>query len=136
MAKTKSNVVARLTMTHRDGKQFIVEVCADAGLRDFFRWYRSEKGKRKKSFLRGEHRPYPAKDLKFIAARTIASVKNLDAFAKRVGGPLDNTWTHKQIVSSRIVVYKKVEYKRLLTCPTDQLPGYKPVIFNSYTKEK
>lgn len=127
----KPKVVARLTMTQKDGGLFIVEVCEDAGLRDFFRWHRGQKGKRAKTYLRGEHRPYPAKDLKYIAQRTEKTFKDLDIFARKVGGGRDNTWAGKQIVTCKIVVYKKAAYQKLLTCPTDQLPGYKPVITKS-----
>ena len=132
--KTASNVVARLTITQNQGSQFIVEVCADAGHTDFFRWYGAQKGKRAKKFLRCEPRKLvrkngnlKAQDLEDVAEETKSMYADLMQYAAKFGNN-PRAWDGAQVVQTKVVILKKRLYNSLLTRPVDQLPGYKPIV--------
>ena len=119
-----STLVARLTMTHADGDQTIVEIHNDAGLRDFYRWYRRGKSRRIKYFVRNTGRN-DATDLQALAGRV---AKQFDYLAGQKLAMHASTWTGRKITNTKIIIFKKRQYRRFLECPTDQLPGYRPVI--------
>ena len=98
----KSKPVATLTIRHPDGLLVTVEVSPDAGHNNFFRWYRRPAGSRRREFLRESYRAPGG--LEIIAARCSPGKR------------------------TKITIRNKKLYRQLLSCATDQLPGYKPVI--------
>ena len=99
---TTKKLVATLTIRHPDGLLVTVEVSPDAGHNNFFRWYRRPAGSRRRELFRESYRAPGG--LELIAARCTPDKR------------------------TRITIRNKKLYQRLLSCPTDQLPGYKPVI--------
>lgn len=121
---SKSKVVARLTMTKRSGKKTIVEVHEDAGWSTFYSWYEQD-GRRRKVFLRHSDRnncgnPYRQEPgLEQVAARQEEIFNNL---ARHPNPKHAAFWSMQQIIESRIKVFKKWLYQKLLTCAPDELP--------------
>lgn len=111
MKNSKSKVVARMTITKRgSSKKTIIEVHSDASFKKFYTWY-SQDGRQKKRFIMTSHRgdgitPY---------WRQAFEKPGLDV----LGDSLQDRM--KDIESVQIKVFKKREYKWLLTCAPDQL---------------
>lgn len=107
MAANKT-LVARLTLKHADGFKMLIELHTDAGFNQFYRCYRQD-GRKRKVFTRFDVRQYgigEARDLDVMAAMRMK--------------------TNPQLSGPVIKIYKKREYKRLLTCAPDQLTGGLP----------
>lgn len=115
---TQSEVVARVAMTHQDGSKTIIEVYIDADLQGFYRWYRREKGKRDKHFMRSSHRG-DAANLQVLAERQKQQSERLASSNPKI-------WGGRKIINIKVAVMKIRKYKYFLNCSPDQLPGYCP----------
>lgn len=102
----RSKIVARMTVRKLDDTRITVEVHSDAGHHNFYHWYKG-KGRGRK-FLRHSHRT----DGQALFRHPIG----LEVLAKR--------FPHAKV---KITILRKRLYKRLLTCDTTALPGYKRV---------
>lgn len=122
-----STLIARLTMTHVDGDQTIVEIHTDAGFHDFYRWYRRGKSRRDKLFVRNINRN-DAINLQALAERVTAQFERIANQPKAMHAP---AWTGRKISSFKIIIFKKRQYVRFLACAADKLPGYKPALVRS-----
>jgi hypothetical protein len=107
-------VAARLTLTHRDGSQTVIEVHADAGFQKFYRWYQRAPQADAKHLTRVSMRN-DAADLAEIEARTR---KHFDNLAR---GSMQ--WAARQIVDAKLVVIDAPFYKKLLAASPVDLPG-------------
>ena len=103
---TTQKPVAKLTIRRQNGLLVTIEVSPDAGHNNFFRWYRRPAGIRRREFFRESYRA--SGGLEIIAERCTPDKR------------------------TKVTIRNKKLYHRLLTCPTDQLPGYKPVITNNH----
>jgi hypothetical protein len=119
----KAVITARITLTHKNGKQTVIEVEAQPGFASFYRWYQRLPGRRDKTHMRNSGRN-DAPDLTALAARVKAQAErmaqiptgyNRQAASERAGG---------LVVTIKLIVFKKKLYKQLLECsPTDLLGG-------------
>jgi hypothetical protein len=119
-------VVARATITRADGEQIIIEINDQSNFRDFYFWYRRQKGKRNKVLFRTSRRA-EAVNLQALADNYIARSKDMPVPAGTRGFVV----VYRKAPTPptvKIVVMKKKLYKHYLQCETDQLPGHKPVI--------
>jgi hypothetical protein len=113
----KAQPVARLTVTHRNGQQTIVEVHDDASFTQFYRWYKRNDGQKTKNYMRSTNR-VDARDLEHLAAKIAANWKALarHRVAKdRWNGHLVDDW--------KVVVLDAEKYVRFLDCDPSELPG-------------
>lgn len=95
-------LVARLTIRHSSGTLVTVEVHSDAGHNDFFKWYRRRAGECRRELIRESQRAQGGLE-------TIAAYCSKD---KR----------------TKVTIRNRKLYQQLLSCRTEELPGYKPVI--------
>lgn len=124
-----TRVAARLTLTHRNGAQTIVEVHADASYTAFYRWY--QRGAR-------EH----AKHLTRTALRNDAA--DLAQIEQRMRAHFDRLargsviWLPWQVVESKLIVLDGGLYKKLLKALPGELPGGGParVVVPEYLKRE
>lgn len=124
----KASLIGRATINHADGSQTIIEVHNDAGLHDFYRWYTREKGKRVKVFNRFENRNGAA-DLQALVVRT---TKHFESLQKIMLTPGVSAWAGRRVTSSKVVIFKKRQYRRFLDCSVNSLPGYKPATLKNF----
>lgn len=110
-------VAARLTLTHRDGCQTIVEVHADASYTAFYRWYQRKADEHAKHLTRTAMRN-DAADLEEIERRTRAHFDNMARHS--------SLWLPRQVVESKLLILDGQLYKKLLKALPGELPGGGP----------
>lgn len=113
----KANVIARLTVTHRNGQQTIVEVHDDASFSRFYRWYKRNAGADKKNFMRPSNR-IDARDLEHLAAKIAANWKALASNRVARG-----KWNGHLVEDHKVVVLDPEKYVKFLDCDPSELPG-------------
>lgn len=128
---TKSTVIARLTITHKNDSKTVIEIHSDAGYRDFYRWYKRAAGKRNKVAVRTADRN-DVKDLAALAIRLEEHFQRQADYAvvnqnKGVDRKAVSHWDELRVIGAKIVILQKRAYKRMLESQIQDLPGYKPV---------
>jgi hypothetical protein len=106
MTSSKKNVVAKLTIRKNNKLTAKIEIHTNAGHGDFYHWF--TKSGRTWSEVRTSNRN--------DGQRWTHQPRGLEILAARF--PADQI---------KITIGKKRLYKKFLSCPVDQLPGYKPV---------
>lgn len=114
----KAAVIARLTLTNRAGQQTVIEIHADAGFQNFFRWYTRPVGRRDKHLIRVSARN-DAQDLEALEGRLRTQFDKLAAHSAVA-------WKNSQIVTTKLVVLQRKLYKKILAASPDQLLGGGP----------
>jgi hypothetical protein len=120
----KSVVIARVTLTHSDRSQTVIEVDDQASFQEFYRWYRRDPGQRVKHLMRTSMRS-DAESLEALAQRTQAHFDRL-ATAKGPQYRQIGSWQPRRINSIKLVVIKKKLYKKVLSLAPNLLPGGGP----------
>jgi hypothetical protein len=125
----QNTLVARLTLTKRDGSKLIVEVHTDAGFHNFYRWH-TQQGRKRKVLVRTSNRndglerydQMTKPGLSEIVKRMQATDRNNAAFSK-IHRPAHmlNQPAVNSITSAVLKVYKKRLYAKLLSCPPTEL---------------
>jgi hypothetical protein len=113
-SKSKSKVIARLTVTRANGWRTIVEIHADARFMAFYRYYRQFGNRRStKEFVRSASR---IEYLSYFNAHL--QKPGLDVIEKRLKafGVESNP-----VIASKLRILKKRIYKRLLNARPDEL---------------
>ena len=105
---SKNNLVASMTIRKNNKLTAKVEIHSDAGHGDFYHWY--VKSGRTWKEVRTSNRN--------DGQRWTHQPRGLEVLVKR--------FTRGEQV--KITILKKRLYIKFLSCPVDQLPGYKPVI--------
>lgn len=113
----KSQVIARLTVTHRNGQQTIVEVHDDASFSRFYRWYKRNAGQDDKHYMRSMSR-IEARDLEALGAQIKENWKRLAAHPVARG-----KWSSHLVDDVKIVLLDAERYIHFLDCDPEQLPG-------------
>lgn len=113
----KTNVVAGLTVTHRNGQQTIVEVRADASFNQFYHWYKRAAGQDEKHLTRTSNR-IDARDLEHLAANIAANWKALASNRVARG-----KWNGHLVSDYVVDVLDPETYAHLLECDPSELPG-------------
>ena len=113
----KANPVARLTVTHANGQQTIVEVHDDASFTCFYRWYKRNAGQDEKHLMRCSNR-IDARDLIHIGENIKMNWMSLAAnrFAR-------GRWNGHLVTDAKLVVIDAEQYVHFLDCEPEQLPG-------------
>jgi hypothetical protein len=110
---SKSEVVARLTVTRTDGRKTIVEVSADASFHSFYRYFRQEGNRRRtKQLIRVSNRN------EGIPLPSAREMPGLDLILKRL---MKYQGESNPIVSHRLRIIKKRAYRKLLRARPDEL---------------
>jgi hypothetical protein len=113
----KANPVARLTVTHANGQQTIVEVHDDASFSGFYRWYRRNAGQDEKHYMRCTNR-IDARDLEQLGAQIKENWKRLAAYK-----PARGKWNGHLVTETKVVLFDAEKYVQFLDCDPQQLPG-------------
>lgn len=113
----KANPVARLTVTHRNGQQTIVEVHDDASFTHFYRWYKRNPGQQGKNYMRSSSR-IDARDLEYLVAKFAANWKAIARHRVAKG-----RWNGHLVDEWKVVVLDAEAYVQLLDCDPSELPG-------------
>jgi len=113
----KANPIARLTVTHRNGQQTIVEVHDDASFNRFYRWYKRNAGADTKNFMRSSNR-IDARDLEHLAEKITANWKALASHRAARG-----KWAGHLVEDYKVVVLDPEKYVKFLDCDPSELPG-------------
>lgn len=124
----KHSVIARLTMSHQDGSQTVVEIHTDASHDNFFRWYKRQPEKRNKTFVRTSQRSRSIKDDASLEALAQTLIKHFEGMAKVI--PTTRSaprFDGRLVTGHKIIIIKKKLYRRFLECSVEKLPGYRPV---------
>lgn len=113
----KANVLARLTVTHANGNQTIVEIHADASFSKFYRWYKRKAGQSAKNLMRYSSR-IDARDLQALGEKISKNWFNLAHHPVARG-----KWNAHLVEDIHLVVLDARRYTRYLDCPYEELPG-------------
>ena len=106
---TKSPIVARLTAIRTVGVKTIIEIHADATFSNFYKWYVQGNRRSTKTFIRTANRN---ESLPYINAHL--HTPGLEAVKSRLE-------SMKQFTSVSIRIYRKRDYRKLITAAPDQL---------------
>jgi len=113
----KANPVARLTVTHANGQQTIVEVHDDASFSRFYRWYKRNAGQDEKHLMRCSNR-IDARDLEQLAENIKRNWKLLSSHKASRG-----KWKGHLVTDTKVVVLDPEQYVHFLDCDPSALPG-------------
>jgi hypothetical protein len=120
----KAIVVARVTLSHKNGKQTVIQIEADAGFHTFYRWYLRLPGRRDKTHLRNSDRN-DAPDLISLAQRVKSQIERLAQIPIGLNRPAAER-AGEVVTGYKVIVFKKKLYRRFLECSPTDLPGGLP----------
>ena len=109
-----TNVIARLTVTRKNGMKTIVEVHAGPTFHKFFHFYQQQGSRRSTKTL--THCASRNEALSHINAHL--QTPGLDRIAQQLESIMVTT---NPVISSKICIIKKREYRRLISCSPDKL---------------
>ena len=113
----KATPVARLTVTHANSQQTIVEVHDDASFSSFYRWYKRNASQGIKHYMRCTNR-IDARDLEQLGAQIKENWRRLAAHPVARG-----KWSGHIVTDIKVVLFDAEKYIQFLDCDPQQLPG-------------